>query len=64
MDQSTFVSVRGAGTGLSAGAVAFEAGLNISMERINHILHIDAVNRLAEVQAGVINGVLDKAVRD
>jgi len=58
------VSVRGAGTGLSGGAVAFEAGLVISLERMNHILHIDPVNRLADVQAGVINGVLDKAVRE
>lgn len=58
------VSVRGAGTGLSGGALAYTDGLVISLERMNQINAIDPVNRLAEVQAGVINGALNRAVAE
>ena len=58
------VSVRGTGTGLSGGALAYADGLVISLERMNQIIAIDPVNRLAEVQAGVINGALNRAVAE
>ncbi|WP_413455049.1 FAD-binding oxidoreductase [Glutamicibacter sp. FR1] len=57
------VSVRGAGTGLSGGAAGYPGGLVISLERLNRIVDIDAVNRLAVVQPGVINSDLDEAAR-
>lgn len=58
------VSVRGTGTGLSGGALAYPDGLVISLERMNHINWIDPVNRLAEVQAGVINAHLNMAAAE
>jgi len=58
------VSVRGAGTGLAGGAVAYDQGLIISMERCNRIRDLDPVNRLAVVEAGVIPAELDQAARE
>ncbi len=58
------VSVRGTGTGVSGGALAYAGGLVVSLERMNRIKLIDPVNRLAEVQAGVINAELDRAAED
>ncbi|QIM16444.1 FAD-binding protein [Leucobacter insecticola] len=57
------VSVRGAGTGLVGGANAYPGGLIISLERMNRILELDAENRLATVEAGVITAELDAAAR-
>lgn len=58
------VSVRGAGTGLAGGAVAYAGGLVVSLERMTRILAIDPANRLAEVEAGVITADLDRAARE
>lgn len=58
------VSVRGAGTGLAGGAVAYANGLVISLERLDEIQEIDPVNRLAVVQAGVITAQLDRAAAE
>ena len=49
------VTVRGAGTGLSGGALPILGGIIISMERFNHILKIDERNLQATVEPGVIN---------
>jgi glycolate oxidase subunit GlcD len=46
---------RGAGTGLSGGALAAEGGIIIEMQRMNKILSIDVENRIAVVQPGVVN---------
>ena len=46
---------RGAGTGLSGGALALNSGVVIEMARMRKILKIDAPNRLAIVQPGVVN---------
>ena len=55
------VSVRGAGTGLSGGAVAYDGGLVVSLEAMDRIIDIDVDNRLADVEAGVITADLDAA---
>jgi glycolate oxidase subunit GlcD len=52
---------RGAGTGLSGGAVALEGGVVIECSRMDRILALDAANRLAVVQPGVVNAALSKA---
>lgn len=57
------VSVRGAGTGLVGGAVAYDGGLILSLERLNRIVEIVAADRLAVVQPGVITADLDSAAR-
>jgi glycolate oxidase subunit GlcD len=54
---------RGAGTGLSGGATATAGGVVIECARMDRILEIDAENRLAVVQPGVVNAALSKAVR-
>jgi glycolate oxidase subunit GlcD len=46
---------RGAGTGLSGGALAVEGGIVIELQRMNRILSIDSDNRIAVVQPGVVN---------
>lgn len=56
------VTVRGAGTGLSGGALAVYGGVVISMERFNKILEIDEQNSQATVEPGVITQVFQEAV--
>src|SRR5580700_1871994 len=46
---------RGAGTGLSGGAIARSGGIIISFARMNRILEIDLANERAVVQPGVVN---------
>jgi glycolate oxidase len=46
---------RGAGTGLSGGALASKGGVMIVFARMNRIIEIDAENRRAVVQPGVVN---------
>lgn len=58
------VSIRGAGTGLVGGAVSYEGGLIVSLERMNQILEITPGDRLAVVQPGVITAHLDAAARE
>jgi FAD/FMN-containing dehydrogenase len=53
---------RGAGTGLSGGAIALEGGVVIECARMNRILAVDPESRLAVVQPGVVNADLSKAV--
>jgi glycolate oxidase len=53
---------RGAGTGLSGGAVADQGGITVEMSRMNKILEIDPVNLRAVVQPGVVNADISAAV--
>jgi len=52
---------RGAGTGLSGGAVGNAGEVVIALTRLNHILSIDAANRRAVVEPGVVNTRLSEA---
>ncbi|MGN6680335.1 MAG: FAD-binding oxidoreductase, partial [Streptosporangiaceae bacterium] len=49
------VVARGAGTGLSGGANAIDGSIVIALDRMNQVLRIDPMERLAVVQAGVVN---------
>lgn len=51
----TPVVARGAGTGLSGGALPHEDGIILSLARFNKILEVDADNHCARVQPGVKN---------
>jgi glycolate oxidase subunit GlcD len=53
---------RGAGTGLSGGALALNSGVVIELARMRKILRIDTENRLAVVQPGVVNLHVSRAV--
>jgi glycolate oxidase subunit GlcD len=54
---------RGAGTGLSGGAVAAPGGVVLEFARMNRILRIDPEDRLAVVEPGVVNARLSEAAR-
>jgi glycolate oxidase len=55
------VVARGAGTGLSGGALPHENGLLLSLGKLNRILEIDPLNRTATVQPGVRNLAISEA---
>jgi len=58
------VTPRGAGTGLSGGALPQLGGVLISMERMNSILSIDERNGQVITEPGVITEVLQDAVKE
>ena len=53
---------RGAGTGLSGGALAVNRGVVIELARMRKILRVDTENRIAVVQTGLVNAHLSRAV--
>jgi len=53
---------RGAGTGLSGGAIPVENSIVLVMTKWNNILEVDTQNLTATVQPGVVTGVLQKEV--
>jgi len=53
---------RGAGTGLSGGALPLAEGCLMSLARFNRILDVDPVNRTATVEPGVRNLAISEAV--
>jgi glycolate oxidase len=55
---------RGAGTGLSGGALPVFGGVILSSERLNRILFIDERNHQVTVEPGVITQVLQDAVKE
>jgi glycolate oxidase len=55
------VVARGAGTGLSGGAMPLEKGILLVMSRFNRILEVDAEARIARVQPGVRNLAISQA---
>ena len=57
------VVARGAGTGLSGGALPRGDGLLLGLARFNRILGIDPANRTARVQPGVRNQAISEAAR-
>jgi glycolate oxidase len=58
------VTPRGAGTGLTGGALPNFGGLVISMERFNSILEIDERNLQVTTEPGVITEVLQNEVKE
>lgn len=55
-------TARGAGTGLSGGAMPALGGIVISTKRMSRILEIDAPNRMLKAQSGAVNLNISKAV--
>jgi glycolate oxidase len=53
---------RGAGTGLSGGAIPIQGGIVIAFARMNRILEVDTENLRAVVQPGVVNATLSDSV--
>jgi glycolate oxidase len=59
-----FVVPRGAGTGMSGGALAVKGGLVLVMTRFTRILSIDTENLVAEVEPGVVTGHFQEVVEE
>jgi len=55
------VVARGAGTGLSGGALPHALGVTLSLARFNKIIRIDPLSRTAVVQCGVRNLAISEA---
>jgi len=62
-ENNTPVVARGAGTGLSGGALPIENGVLLSLAKFNQILSVDADNLTATVQPGVRNLAISEAVK-
>ena len=58
------VTARGAGTGLSGGALPIHKGVVLSMERFNKIIQIDERNLQATVEPGVVTEAFQNAVKE
>jgi len=54
---------RGAGTGMTGGALAVAGGVVLAMNRLNRILEIDTANQIAVVEPGVITGQFQAEVQ-
>jgi len=63
-DNKIPVTPRGAGTGLSGGALPHLGGVLLSTERLNNIIHIDERNLQVTTEPGVITEVLQNAVKE
>ena len=61
-DEGVSFAPRGAGTGLSGGALATGRGVVIELARMRKILRVDSENRIAVVQTGLVNAHLSRAV--
>jgi glycolate oxidase subunit GlcD len=53
---------RGAGTGLSGGALTTNNGVCVELARMRRLLKVDLENRLAVVETGMVNAQLSRAV--
>ncbi len=62
-EQKVPIVGRGAGTGLSGGAIPRAGGMVISFARMNRILEIDLANERAVLQPGVVNLEITQAVQ-
>ncbi|GAA2039548.1 FAD-linked oxidase C-terminal domain-containing protein [Agromyces tropicus] len=60
----TPVVPRGAGTGLAGGAMSSRGSIVLDVSGMDRILELDAVDELAVVEPGVLNGDLDAAARE
>ncbi len=61
-EHRVFVVPRGAGTGMSGGALASKGGVVMAMTRFNGIVLVDKANLVAEVESGVITGRFQEEV--
>ena len=58
------VTPRGAGSGLAGAAVPTHGGISLSLERMNRILEVDRVDRVAVVEPGVVTNELCRRVAE
>ncbi|POB09112.1 FAD-binding oxidoreductase [Sulfobacillus sp. hq2] len=61
--QGVYILARGSSSNLSGGTTPVLGGLILSLTRMNHIRHVDVLNRQAVVEPGVINADLQVALQ-
>lgn len=63
-EQNICVTPRGAGTGLSGGALAIFGGVSLDMRKMNKIVNLDTENFQVTVEPGMITEELQNAVKE
>ncbi|WP_318036635.1 FAD-binding oxidoreductase [Dethiobacter alkaliphilus] len=63
-DANIPVTPRGAGTGLSGGAVAAHGGILLSVENMNRILEVDLDNLMVVVEPGVVTNEINETLKE
>lgn len=63
-EQNIAITPRGAGTGLSGGALAVQGGICLDMRKMNKIIEIDTRNFQVTTQPGIITEELQNAVKE
>ncbi len=58
------VTPRGAGSGLSGGAIPQYGGIVVSLEKMNRILDIDLENLMVTVEPGVVTNHINEVLKD
>ena len=58
------VTPRGAGSGLSGGAVPIYGGIVLLTDRMNQILEVDSENMMVVVEPGVVTNVINEVVSE
>jgi glycolate oxidase len=58
------VTPRGAGSGLSGGAVPLHGGIVMLIDRMNRILEIDEQNMMVTVEPGVVTAEINEVLRE
>jgi len=58
------VTPRGAGSGLSGGAVPVKGGIVLLVDRMNRILDVDAENMMVVVEPGVVTNEINDVLKD
>jgi glycolate oxidase len=58
------VTPRGAGSGLSGGAVPVFGGILLSVEKMNQIIEVDTDNLIAVVEPGVVTNEINEQVKE
>lgn len=58
------VTPRGAGSGLSGGAIPVYGGIVVSLEKMNKILEIDTQNMMVTLEPGVITNEVNEKVKE
>ncbi|MDR2494400.1 MAG: FAD-binding oxidoreductase [Spirochaetaceae bacterium] len=57
------ITPRGAGSGLSGGAIPEQGGIVVSLEKMNRLLELDKANMVAVVEAGIVTNDLANTVQ-
>jgi len=58
------VTPRGAGSGLSGGAIPLFGGIVLSLEKMNRVLELDEANLTVKAEAGIVTNNLNEQIQD